>query len=309
MPEFCRLAKPHDLDKGLILIISQNNDYGIRENYNGYKILYTASEGVLPEKRFMSVKDKVDEIWVPSQHCANAITKFVPKNKVFVIPHGVDFNIFNNEKLPIKKRDKFTFLSICRWTWRKSPDLLIEAFRETFKPDEADLLLLSSVSNFPIPPKLPSNVEINPQGMEIHDLAELYRSCHAFVLATKGEGWGLPFTEAGASGLPIIATKWGAQTEFLTDKNSFLVEVDCLIPPPKETDKSQENRFAKPSKEDLKQKLRFVYENYEIAMQKSRLLRKNIERLTWGNTSKAISKRIELIQANNRTQLKARCNA
>ena len=129
--------------------------------------------------------------------------------------------------------------------------MLIEVFKDTFKPSEADLIVLSSPRAFPKLPEIPQNIIIRHQWIELNDLIKLYVSCHAFVLPTKGEGWGLPFTEAGAMGLPIIATNWGAQTEFLDDRNSFLLRIDGLMHPPKEIDKDPENLFANPSRDDL----------------------------------------------------------
>jgi glycosyltransferase involved in cell wall biosynthesis len=34
----------------------------------------------------------------------------------------------------------------------------------------------------------------------------------AVVLATHGEGWGLPLVEGMAMGLPVIATNWSGNT-------------------------------------------------------------------------------------------------
>jgi glycosyltransferase involved in cell wall biosynthesis len=36
----------------------------------------------------------------------------------------------------------------------------------------------------------------------------LYGGADAFVLPTRGEGWGLPILEAMAAGVPAIATNW-----------------------------------------------------------------------------------------------------
>jgi glycosyltransferase involved in cell wall biosynthesis len=39
-------------------------------------------------------------------------------------------------------------------------------------------------------------------------MLRMYSSVDAFVLASHGEGWGLPYMEAMAMGLPCIATNW-----------------------------------------------------------------------------------------------------
>lgn len=49
----------------------------------------------------------------------------------------------------------------------------------------------------------------------------------AFLSLTRGEGYGIPFLEAGVSGLPIIATNYSAYTEFLTNKK--WVPINCKL--------------------------------------------------------------------------------
>ena len=61
--------------------------------------------------------------------------------------------------------------------------------------------------------------------MPCDELAELYRSCDAFVLPSRAEGWGLPLIEAAASGLPIITTMHSGHTEFLQHIQSSVIPV------------------------------------------------------------------------------------
>ena len=69
---------------------------------------------------------------------------------------------------------------------------------------------------------------LDPEGGRIHlslnqevptyQLGVLYRSSDCFVLPTRGEGWGLPIIEAMACGVPVIATSWSAQCDFMTPR-------------------------------------------------------------------------------------------
>jgi glycosyltransferase involved in cell wall biosynthesis len=43
-------------------------------------------------------------------------------------------------------------------------------------------------------------------------LPSLYKAVDAFVLATHGEGWGLPIAEAMSMELPAISTNWSGST-------------------------------------------------------------------------------------------------
>ncbi len=59
--------------------------------------------------------------------------------------------------------------------------------------------------------------------MEDEDLRDLY--CHpkvkGLVTLTRGEGFGLPILEAAACGIPVVATKWSAHTDYMT-RDSYL---------------------------------------------------------------------------------------
>jgi glycosyltransferase involved in cell wall biosynthesis len=44
-----------------------------------------------------------------------------------------------------------------------------------------------------------------------------------FVLASHGEGWGRPIAEAMAMEVPVIATNWSGQTDYMNSKNRWLV--------------------------------------------------------------------------------------
>ena len=67
--------------------------------------------------------------------------------------------------------------------------------------------------------------------MPADEMAELYRSCDAFVLPSKAEGWGLPLIEAAASGLPIITTYYSGHTEFLQHITDSVLPVSYTMGP------------------------------------------------------------------------------
>ena len=60
------------------------------------------------------------------------------------------------------------------------------------------------------------------------DLPRLYKAVDAFVLPSRGEGWGRPHVEAMATGLPIVATNWsGPCTSPSLDSSPCLAAPSC----------------------------------------------------------------------------------
>src|SRR5690606_21521705 len=62
-------------------------------------------------------------------------------------------------------------------------------------------------------------------------IGSLYKNAHAFVLASRGEGWGRPYLEAMALGLPTIGTCGTGNEDFMSDENSFLVPTTTVPVP------------------------------------------------------------------------------
>lgn len=61
--------------------------------------------------------------------------------------------------------------------------------------------------------------------LDRREIAELYRSCDAFVLLSRAETFGVAYIEAMAAGLPVIATACGGPNEFVDDSNGIMVPV------------------------------------------------------------------------------------
>lgn len=64
-------------------------------------------------------------------------------------------------------------------------------------------------------------IDILETELSREELRLLYGSSDAFVLPTKGEGWGLPVVEAMAMALPVIVTDYSGPAAYLTAENSY----------------------------------------------------------------------------------------
>lgn len=175
-----------------------------------------------------------------------------------------------------------------KWEARKAWDVLLGAFFGEFSSADGVVLYLltnpyhnegldfeAEVERFASRLKRPvetlPRVEILPRGVPQSRLPALLNAMDAFVLPSRGEGWGRPHVEAMAMGLPIIATNWSGPTEFMTEENGYPVALDYgddgtgdgLV----EIDEGafKGHRWAAPSVESLRGAMRSVVEGGENA--------------------------------------------
>lgn len=185
-----------------------------------------------------------DQVWVPSDWGRSVlITHGIPKQKIHVIPEGVDgYRFHNHGRQPWTPARPFRFLTVGKYEKRKSIDETLEAFAQVHA-NRPDLELVIKSNYFTnrdqkhdaLQKKISSlglnNVTLLWGDMSDAELANLYRACDTFVLPSRAEGWGLPLIEAAASGLPIITTMYSAHTEFLSCIKDSILFVDYVMTP------------------------------------------------------------------------------
>jgi glycosyltransferase involved in cell wall biosynthesis len=240
-----------------------------------------------------------DEIWVPSEFNRETFARSgVDERKLRVMPEGIDTELFRPGLAPLEipERRAFTFLSVFDWQQRKGYDVLLRAFAAEFRADEDVALVLKVTTiNQPwldIESALAFFLE-RELGVALENVApivllnglipradfpRLYASADAFVLPTRGEGWGRPYGEALACECPVIATRWSGQLDFLDDTNSYLIDVEGILPTPPNLDLEifAGHRWAEPSVEHLRQLMRSVSTRREEAAARARKGRRDM---------------------------------
>jgi len=172
---------------------------------------------------------------------------YKPLNKDVLVSSDTGFFNYLNDIVP----ERFAFLHIGQWIQggygedRKDIARMLKVFYESFanKKKKPALILKSSgatfsildredilnkikevKSRFPTDWKLP-NVYLLHGDLSKKEMNELYNhpKVKTFVSFTHGEGFGRPMLEATMTGLPVIASNWSGQLDFLdTDKALLL---------------------------------------------------------------------------------------
>lgn len=144
----------------------------------------------------------------------------------------IDFNTFTNIR-NINGNNTFTFVSVGGLIYRKGFDLLITAFAELSKDINANLVIVGQGPLLPSLQDLSRKLNVADKiiftgNLDRESIAAIMSKSQAFVLASRGETFGVVYAEAMAAGLPVIATKCGGPESFVNSGNGILAPTDNI---------------------------------------------------------------------------------
>jgi len=121
-------------------------------------------------------------------------------------------------------------------------------------------------------------VRVVDRELSADELPRLYAAADAFVLPSRGEGWGRPHAEAMSMSLPTIATNWSGPTAFMHEANSYPVRIERLVPVATDdaTIRAEGHLWAEPSVAHLRERMRQVVEDRADAVARGRRAREDM---------------------------------
>jgi glycosyltransferase involved in cell wall biosynthesis len=207
-----------------------------RRRLRGKRIVgYWAWELARIPERWLPAFAEVDEVWTPTRFVAGAVRPFTSK-PVRVVPHPVALGRVGRrspERFGFEGR--FTVLSIFTFASsfpRKNPVAAVEAFRRAFgdSPDHLLVLKVSDADDYPEDmAELAAaiggapNVRLEERRFDAPDLLDLIASADCLLSLHRSEGFGLTMAEAMLAGVPVVATDWSGNLDFMDETSALLV--------------------------------------------------------------------------------------
>jgi glycosyltransferase involved in cell wall biosynthesis len=173
--------------------------------------------------------DRLNEIWVPSQFCADAVRKSFA-GPIRIIPHPVDVGQVRRVAKPNGKFSALTIFNMASGFERKNPIASVQAFKGAFGDDPKAKMIIKVVNPDHYPEGMAAlteavgdaeNIEILVKVMPRRQVMQLIAGADAVLSLHRSEGFGMLAAEAMLIGTPVIATDWSATAEFVTKETGM----------------------------------------------------------------------------------------
>jgi len=244
-------------------------------------ILFNIWEASEQPAAFIEKLKNYSQLWVGSEaQRAWSISQGVPEEFVFVVPEGVDPEVYHPVHIidpPIQST--FDFLVCGQWQRRKSTIEIVRAFLKAFPKNKKVRLYLSTDTLFPsdtyksTEERLAGNGIFDERIIPVHfEEREAYvrrlQTCHVYVQCSRSEGFGLPGIEAMACGAVSILENWGGSTEY--SSGALLVNVPKLEKPAEIYGNwPVPGLWGSPDYDHLVEVMRDAYKNYSTHKKKA----------------------------------------
>lgn len=273
------------------------------EKLASYNVGFTAGiETTRVAHEWILKANEMDSVIVVSNHAkdvfANTVYEAVDQNtnqrielKLESPIESVNYPVKQYEDLKALELDleyDFNFVTVSQMGPRKNLENTIRWFIEEFKDEEVGLVVKTNVAkNCQIDREIVHgrllSITKDPQydnkkcriyllhgdltDKEMHEIY-LHPKIKSLVSLTHGEGFGLPIYEAAYTGVPVVATAWSGQLDFLVDEkgeNKFYDVSFDLMPIPENVEWKgviiKGSMWAYPRELSAKNKMRQCYED------------------------------------------------
>jgi glycosyltransferase involved in cell wall biosynthesis len=307
LPEVKDNNVPYDLEMAYTVF------YQIPRRFRGdaksTAVIWNFESSILPCGWDLYTRD-VDYVLPSSQYAYDIFANGgVSKDKMLIVPHGVDTKVFNKtiEPCKLKTAKKIKFLHMAIPHARKQHDKVIEGFFDTFSSNDDVCLVLKTKFIEPDKTK-PFEVDVkkilqeaykkykNPPEVEIvteffDNPASIINACDVVISMSSAECFLLPMLEALACEKLVISPRHGGQLDFLNDENSLLVDTKEMYAPVSHQywGYYEKSLVGNPSLKHYKELLVKAYKNFEEESDRVKQpSAKMVEKFSWEKAAQMI---------------------
>lgn len=215
------------------------------QSWNGYNIIYPLWELARYPNEWAIQLDRFDEIWAPSQFIQEALKSACTQPVVHMpLACEVLLSSFLSRRyfeIPESEYVFLFFFDVRSYPTRKNPQAVVEAFRRllSLRPYAKTRLVLK-VNGAELAPQIMlqlredmadiiHHVTFLDRVMSANEVKNLVRCCDCFVSLHRSEGFGFGIAEAMVLGMPVIATAYSGNMEFMNADVAFNVGYN-LVP-------------------------------------------------------------------------------
>jgi glycosyltransferase involved in cell wall biosynthesis len=243
----------------------------LSEEYERFNLNEQMPDHPLREKYLKEI-ELADHLITPSSHVyKTCVLQGVPKDKISIMPFGVDIHRFK----PTEKKDKiFRVIYVGAVSINKGIYYLLEAFKKLRLPN-SELVLIGQLQ----PELRPILAKYNDLFKHIShvpndQLSNWYGNSSVFAFPSLTEGSALVTYEAMACGLPSIVTE-NSGSVVRSNMDGFVIPIRDIA--------------------TLKEKILFFYENEDRRKEMGKSARKRAEQFTWERYGQQLVKFYESI--------------
>jgi glycosyltransferase involved in cell wall biosynthesis len=191
-------------------------------------------------EQWLDAFELIDEVWVATQHVADAISRVssVPVTRVTMPVSAPPFAARSRHELGLPEGFLFLFLFDHHSVFeRKNPLATIEAFKRAFPPGAGANLVIKSINHeqhrdaherLLVAANEHPDVHVIDRYVSALEKNSMIASADCYVSLHRAEGFGLTLAEAMLLGKPVIATSYGGNVDFMSERDSWLVDYDLV---------------------------------------------------------------------------------
>ena len=261
--------------------------------------------------------EHVDEVWTATRFVEQAVSAAAVR-PVYRIPlpvqAGTTDRRFDRRHFGLPEGFvflfAFDFLSVVE---RKNPLGLIDAFTRAFRPDEGPTLVIKTINGHLRLTELEyvraaigdrTDIRLIDAYYSRDEQQALTKVSDCYVSLHRSEGLGLTLAEAMSLGIPVIATAYSGNLDFMTPENSFLVDYSTGHVPAGAQPYPAGTPWADPDLDAAAGHMRRVVEDPVEAAARAARGRQHVSTaLSTTATGAAITARLDAIRAAKRSRI------